>query len=285
MARSKNGAQRGALGVDDGVVADCGNLAGGRVVTLPRHLQHFHLAESFSDLLDAAQVIDVRMRQHDPFELAAPGKFLERRFEQVSVNRDALPRVEQNGTLRSADDISVGAGSGKRTRILAEHRRHARRDARVIGHLETDHRIGYDSLVAHWTFPKILPQILAPVAFKYQPKSLQSQKLVDLFNRLALGRDQLSQATGRDDARFFAALLQDAADEAVDQGRVAEDEARLNRADRRAAYSLARAHQLDAVELGGVLDQRIHRDAESRRDRSAGIFALAGHVVEGGCRA
>src|SRR5271170_5127391 len=153
MARSKNRAQRGAFGVDDGVVADCGNLAGGRVVPLPRHLQHFHLAEFFSDLLDAAQVIDVRMRQHDPFELAAARKFLERRFEQVSVNRDALPRVEQNGTLRSADDISVGAGSGKRTWILAEYRGDARRDARVIGHLETDHRIGHDSLVAHWTFP------------------------------------------------------------------------------------------------------------------------------------
>src|ERR1700734_1449381 len=137
MARSKNGAQRGAFGVNDGVVADRGNLAGGRVVTLPRHLKHFHLAESFSDLLDAAQVIDVRMRQHDPFELAAAGKFLQRRFEQVSVNRDALPGVEQNGTLRGADDISVGAGSCEGTRILTEYRRDARRDARVIGHLET----------------------------------------------------------------------------------------------------------------------------------------------------
>src|SRR5208282_667101 len=95
VARSKYRAQSGAFGVNDGVVADRGNGAGGSVVTLPRHLQYFHLAESLGDLLDASQVVDVRMRQDNSFELAAGGEFLERGFEQVGVNRDALASVEQ----------------------------------------------------------------------------------------------------------------------------------------------------------------------------------------------
>ena len=95
MPGSKYRAQRGALGVNYGVVADRGNGAGWSVVTLPRHLQNFHLAESLGDLLDASQVIDVRMSQHNSFEPACAGEFLERGFEQVGVNRDALAGVEQ----------------------------------------------------------------------------------------------------------------------------------------------------------------------------------------------
>ena len=64
-------------------------------MAFPRHLEHFHLAEFFDDLLDAAQVIDVRVGQHDPLEFAAVGKFLERSFKQVGVDGNALTRIEQ----------------------------------------------------------------------------------------------------------------------------------------------------------------------------------------------
>ena len=97
-----------------------------------------------------------------------------------------------------------------------------------------------------------------------------------------LGSDQTGEAPSRDHVSMLAPFLLDTIDQSVNQRRVAEDEARLDCTDGRAAYGLARAHQLDLVKFGRVFDQRIHRDSQSRRDRAAHVLAAPGDVVEGG---
>src|SRR5271156_4627336 len=122
-------------------------------MALPRHFQHFHLAETIGDLADTAKMIDVRVCEDDSLELGAVREFLHRGFEQIDVDGDALPRVEQKRALGSANEIGVGAWSGERAGILTEQGRDARRDARVVGHFQPNHRIGNDPpLLAHRTF-------------------------------------------------------------------------------------------------------------------------------------
>src|SRR5260370_18696091 len=100
MPRREHRAERRAFGLDNGVVGDFGNFAGGSVVAFPWHLGYRHLAKSLGDLAHAAKVIDVRVGKNDLFQLARARELLESSFEQVWIDGDALPRVEQNRTLR-----------------------------------------------------------------------------------------------------------------------------------------------------------------------------------------
>ena len=72
------------------------------------------LAVFFAHLFHAADMIDMRMSQHDAIDIVAMEQFLERAIEKIDPDRNALPGIEEKRTLAGADQPGVGARTGKR---------------------------------------------------------------------------------------------------------------------------------------------------------------------------
>src|SRR5689334_6673121 len=95
-----------------------------------------------------------------------------------------------------------------------------------------------------------------------------------------LARQELRPAAGGDDASVPAELFLESCHHALDEADVAIEGAGLDGAHGVLAYCSLRPLQLDAVELGGVLEQSLGRDADAGRDGAAQVVALGGHGIE-----
>src|SRR5216683_1587661 len=120
----------------------------------------------------------------------------------------------------------------------------------------------------------------SPIALKDKTQALQRQKFIHVFDSLGLRRDQLGEAAGCNHVGLFATLADYTLNQSVDQRDVTIDQSGLDRTNRRTSHYIAWPYQLDAVESRRMLNQRIHRDLETRRYRAADVFAAPGHVIE-----
>src|SRR5260370_16453848 len=96
MPRREHGAERGAFGLDNRVVANLGNRACGSVVAFPWHLGYRHLAKSLLHLAPPAKMIDLRVGKNDLFQLSRARQFLQSTFQPISLDGDPLPRADQS---------------------------------------------------------------------------------------------------------------------------------------------------------------------------------------------
>src|SRR5579862_3583251 len=99
-----NRAQRDAIGSHHRIMAnlvDCTTGCG--IMLWPRHLQHLMLAILLAHLLHTADVIDMRVGQHNSIDVVGMEEFLERASEQIDPNRNALPRIEKERTAAGTD--------------------------------------------------------------------------------------------------------------------------------------------------------------------------------------
>src|SRR5260221_5021963 len=107
--------------------------------------------------------------------------------------------------------------------------------------------------------------MILPVALVAEREALERQHVVALVDRTGLRGDEGREPARADDARREIHLGLDAVDDGVDEARVTEDEARLHARDRVAADGDARAHDLDARQLGGRREERAGRDGGGGR--------------------
>src|SRR5512143_843991 len=119
-----------------------------------------------------------------------------------------------------------------------------------------------------------------PVPFVEYPQPIEGKELVHLVDGLRLRRDDARQAAGGEDAGADALLVLDAAHQAVDGRRVAEQDAGLQGVHGGAADGLRRPAQLDRGQARGVGEQRLAGDAHAGTDDAARVDAVGGDVLD-----
>ena len=103
-----------------------------------------------------------------------------------------------------------------------------------------------------------------------------------MLDGVGLRRDQPRQPAGGDDAAGVPELLLQAADQALDQARVAVDDARLHGVDGVAPDHARGQRDLHPRQARGPAEERLGADLHARRDHAAQVLALGRDAVEGG---
>ena len=82
-----------------------------------------------------ANVILMDMGQHDLLQFASPFGFREPLFQQRIIDVKADARIEQDWSFAGADEIGVGAWTGKRAGVFPQHGGDAFTPDVEVGHL------------------------------------------------------------------------------------------------------------------------------------------------------
>src|SRR5438094_9768475 len=93
-------------------------------------------------------------------------------------------------------------------------------------------------------------------------------------------RDQVGEATRRNDARLVAELPPDAAHYAVYLPRKAVDKSRLEAGDRVLADHAVGLDVVDLAQARRPFEQRVHRDLDAGREHASDVLGVRGDDVE-----
>src|ERR1700682_6372231 len=118
-----------------------------------------------------------------------------------------------------------------------------------------------------------------------EPKPLQHQPLIHELDHGRLGRDQAGQPAGRNHPGVFSELFLDPRHHAFDLGGEGEDDPGLHAFRGRPADHVRRRLELDPLQPGRSLVERVDRNPHSGRDRTPEVIALFGDDVVGRGRA
>src|SRR6185369_1771560 len=116
------------------------------------------------------------------------------------------------------------------------------------------------------------------------PQSVQCQKLLYLFYGPRLWCDQPGKSSGGDDKRLFTAFRLHPGDNLVNQSDVPVVDPGLHRVDGIFGDNMGGLDYFDPRQLARLLEQRLHRDHQPRRNCPAAVLALLVNVVKGGRR-
>src|SRR6185369_14165667 len=116
------------------------------------------------------------------------------------------------------------------------------------------------------------------------PQPVQCQILLYYFYGPRLWCDQPGKPAGGNDPGFFTAFRLHPGDYLVDQTDIAVVDPGLHRVDGVFGDNMRGLDYFDPRQLARLLEQRLHRDHQTRGNRPAAVLTLLVHVVKGGRR-
>src|ERR1700732_5289286 len=145
----KHRVQGSTLSGHDRTVVDCGNRRTGGIVWTrfgPGLLHDLQTAEDAGHVLYPAYVVLVRMREDNSLQFIGVGEVAQATREIFGPFWHPDTGVQQKRSASRPDNVGVSARTGEWTGIMPKHSRNAWRQPGVVGQLEPEHRVGYDSL-------------------------------------------------------------------------------------------------------------------------------------------